>query len=90
MSAGDTGAGKLDGHDMPPLRDCVESALDHYFTHLDGHQVSGLFELVMGEVEAPLLAAVMRRAEGNLTRAAQMLGINRATLRRKLERYRLV
>ena len=70
-----------------PLRDCVREALDQYFARLDGHDTSGLFDLVMGEVEAPLLEVVMRRSGGNLTRAASLLGINRATLRKKLRHY---
>ena len=72
-----------------PLRECVREALDHYFAHLDGHETSGLFELVMAEVEAPLLEVVLRHSDGNLTRAASILGINRATLRKKLRRYDL-
>ena len=73
-----------------PLRACVKEAVENYFRHLDGHDVSEFFSLVMTEVEAPLLEAVLAHANGNQSRAAAMLGINRTTLRKKLKRYNLV
>ena len=73
-----------------PLRECVRHSVDNYFRHLDGHEASGLFDLVMSEVEAPLLEATLAHAGGNQSRAAAMLGINRATLRKKLQRHGLV
>ena len=72
-----------------PLRECVRDALSRYFRQLDGHDTCDLFELVMGEVEAPLLESVLEHTRGNLTRAAAILGINRGTLRKKLKQYRL-
>ncbi|MDX1513879.1 MAG: DNA-binding transcriptional regulator Fis [Gammaproteobacteria bacterium] len=72
-----------------PLRECVRDAVARYFRQLDGHDTSDLFELVMGEVEAPLLEAVLEHTRGNLTRAAAILGINRGTLRKKLKQYKL-
>ena len=79
-----------DNRRTEPLRTCVKEAVENYFRHLDGHDVSELFDLVMAEVEAPLLEAVLARTKGNQSRAAAMLGINRATLRKKLKRYNLV
>ena len=73
-----------------PLRSLVRQAVEEYFRNLDGHDASGLFELVMAEVEAPLLETTLAHAGGNQSRAAAMLGINRATLRKKLMRYGLV
>ena len=73
-----------------PLRECVRTSVDNYFRHLDGHDASGLFELVMAEVEAPLFESVLTYAKGNQSRAAKMLGINRETLRKKLRRYNLL
>jgi Fis family transcriptional regulator len=68
----------------------VKEAVENYFRHLDGHDVSELFDLVMAEVEAPLLESVLAHTNGNQSRAAAILGINRATLRKKLKRYNLV
>ena len=72
-----------------PLRAHAEAALGAYFERLNGHRPSGLYELVMREVEEPLFRAVMRHTDGNQCRAAEILGINRGTLRRKLEDYGL-
>ena len=72
-----------------PLRDHAEAALGAYFDRLNGHRPAGLYSLVMREVEEPLFRAVMRYAAGNQCRAAEILGINRGTLRRKLEDYDL-
>ena len=72
-----------------PLRECVRDALSRYFRQLDGYDACDLFELVMGEVEAPLLESVLEHTRGNLTKAAAILGINRGTLRKKLKQYRL-
>ena len=73
-----------------PLRECVRVAVGNYLRHLDGHDVSEFLALVMTEVEAPLLETVLAHAKGNQSRAAAMLGINRATLRKKLKRYDLI
>ena len=70
-----------------PLSDCVRIALDSYFEHLDGHNPSGLHQMVMEEVERPLFACVMSHTGGNQTRAAELLGISRSTLRKKLAHY---
>lgn len=72
-----------------PLRECVRDALSRYFRQLDGHDTCDLFELVISEVEAPLLEAVLEHTRGNMTRAAAILGINRGTLRKKLKQYNL-
>ena len=73
-----------------PLRDCVSDAMDEYFSALDGHDCSGLFEMVMREVEMPLLRSVLEHTDGNQTRASEILGLNRSTLRKKLRRYDLL
>jgi len=72
-----------------PLRECVRHALDKYFAHLDGHDTRGLHRLFMEEVETPLLEAVLAQTAGNQSRAAEVLGINRGTLRKKLKEYGL-
>lgn len=72
-----------------PLRECVRSAMVNYFDHLDGHSTSGLHRMVLNEVEVPLLEAVLSYTGGNQTLAAEVLGINRGTLRKKLKDYNL-
>ncbi|MGJ8513441.1 DNA-binding transcriptional regulator Fis [Carnimonas bestiolae] len=72
------------------LRETVAMTMDRYFTHLDGESVSDLYQMVITEVEAPLLASVMEHVNGNQTAASQMLGLNRGTLRKKLKQYGLL
>ena len=79
-----------DNRSSEPLRACVKVSVENYLRQLDGHDVSELFALVMKEVEAPLLEAVLAHTNGNQSRAAAILGINRATLRKKLKRYGLI
>jgi Fis family transcriptional regulator len=73
--------------DYSTLRQQVKRAMARYFLHLDGQSPSDLYQLVMNEVEAPLLEIVMQQADNNQSKAATMLGINRGTLRSKLKQY---
>lgn len=73
-----------------PLREAVDAAMRRYFAHLDGESVTDLYTMVLAEVEAPLLASVMEYVNGNQTRAADILGLNRGTLRKKLKQYALI
>ena len=68
---------------------CVESAMDIYFEDMDGHDPSNLYELVLSQTEKPMLEVVLRQTQGNITKSAEILGINRATLRKKLMKYGL-
>jgi Fis family transcriptional regulator len=68
----------------------TEEALHRYFKDLNGQKPGDLYDLVLSEVEAPLFKSVMDYASGNQTQAAQVLGINRATLRKKLKHYYLL
>ncbi|MBI1732557.1 MAG: Fis family transcriptional regulator [Gammaproteobacteria bacterium] len=61
--------------------------MERYFRDMDGHDPAGLYDLFLAEVERPLFEVVMENTRGNLSRAAQMLGLNRATLRSRLEKY---
>ena len=80
----------LNGHAREiPLRNHTEQALSSYFDSLNGHRPGRLYDLVMREVDLPLFQAVMDYAEGNQSRAATILGINRGTLRKKLREYGL-
>lgn len=71
------------------LKDFTEDALRTYLRNLNGHRPADMYRLVMGEIEPPLFQAVMDYTEGNQTLAAEILGLNRATLRKKLKQYDL-
>lgn len=73
-----------------PLRQCVERAMEEYFSHLDGQTCTDLYQLVLQEVEDPLLNAVMKYTRNNQSKASEMLGLNRGTLRKKLKLYDLL
>ncbi|MDS4028786.1 MAG: DNA-binding transcriptional regulator Fis [Candidatus Contendobacter sp.] len=73
-----------------PLRDHVAETLRIYFHNLGGQAPSNLYDLVLREVEPPLLDIVMKFTRGNQTQAAIILGINRGTLRKKLRQYGLI
>src|SRR6202166_1088354 len=75
---------RLSGRDLP-LRSHAERALSDYFTSLNGHRPAHLYDMVLREVEEPLFRVVLDYAEGNQSRAAVILGINRGTLRKKLK-----
>jgi Fis family transcriptional regulator len=77
----------LVAHKNQPLHDSVRQALESYFTQLKGQPPSNLYELVLAEVEVPLLEAVMEYTKGNQSRAAILLGLSRGTLRKKLKIY---
>jgi len=84
---GDSGA-RLNGRELP-LRNHAERALSDYFTSLNGDRPAHLYDLVLREVEEPLFRVVLDYAEGNQSRAAGILGINRGTLRKKLRQFGL-
>ncbi|PCH65077.1 MAG: DNA-binding transcriptional regulator Fis [Gammaproteobacteria bacterium] len=73
----------------PPLSVCVETALKDYFEQLNGHSTANLYDMLMAEVEAPLFKATLLHTNGNQSRAAEILGLNRGTLRKKLKTYGL-
>ena len=72
-----------------PLSYYVDASLKRYFKDLNGHQPNELYRLILNEVEKPLLLRVMHHCAGNSSRAAEMLGINRATLRKKIQQYQI-
>ena len=69
---------------------CVRRSLNRYFKDLDGEEPSDIYDMVVKAVEKPLLLFIMDRAEGNQSRAAELLGINRNTLRKKLNEHGLL
>jgi Fis family transcriptional regulator len=72
------------------LDQCVRRSLEQYFSDLDGARPHALHDMVINAVERPLLQFAMERSDGNQSAAAELLGINRNTLRKKLQEYRLV
>ena len=69
---------------------CVSGALARYFALLDGQHTTDLYALVLREVEAPLFRTVLTHTGGNQCRAAEILGLNRGTLRKKMKQYDLL
>lgn len=69
------------------VADAIDMALEQYFHDLDGEVPCALYDMVLARVEKPLLYAILKRVDGNQTKAADMLGINRNTLRKKLQTY---
>lgn len=72
------------------LRNCVRRSLNEYFNNLEGEAVNDLYPMVLAEMEIPLLEKVLEYTRGNQTKAAEMLGLNRGTLRKKLKQYGLL
>jgi len=73
-----------------PIRRSVTSAIELYLEDMNGHEINDLYHVVLSEVEPAILDVVMTYVEGNQTEAAEMLGISRGTLRKKLKLYGLV
>ena len=71
----------------PPLSSSIESALHSYLETLDGHKPCDLHKMVIGEAEQTLFKVVLQHVQGNQSRAAEMLSMNRGTRRKKLKQY---
>jgi len=67
----------------------VKNSLERYFHDLNGEKTTDVYDMVISEVERPLLEIVMRHVKSNQCRAAELLGINRNTLRKKLKHHKL-
>ena len=72
------------------LREIVEQSINQYFENLGGHETIDLYDLVLKEVELPLLIAVLKQTKNNQSKASKILGLNRGTLRKKLKQYNLI
>ena len=80
----------FDSYSKNPLKDEVRKAMRRYFNQLDKKNMPiNVYELVLKEVEPPLLESVMRFANNNQSKASRILGINRTTLRTKLKKYNI-
>jgi len=72
------------------IEECVRSSLDGYFKDLRGTEPHGMYDMMVRVLEKPLLEVVMQQADQNQSRAAQWLGLNRNTLRKKLIEHKLL
>ncbi len=72
------------------IEECVRQSLDSYFKDLRGTEPDGLYDMMVQTMEKPLLEVVMQQAQQNQSRAAQWLGLNRNTLRKKLIDHKLI
>jgi Fis family transcriptional regulator len=68
----------------------VRLAMQQYFLDLDGEAPQPIYDMVLAQVEKPLIEVVLAHAQGNQTRAAELLGMNRNTLRKKMKQYDLI
>ena len=71
------------------LADCVKRSLERYFKDMEGEKPTSIHEMVLKNIEKPMIETVLGHAEGNQTLAAEMLGINRNTLRKKMQQLRI-
>ncbi|NPA71840.1 MAG: Fis family transcriptional regulator [Gammaproteobacteria bacterium] len=72
------------------LSEQVTQTLDRYFDSLQEQQASDLYEMVIQQVEKPMIEFVLTKTDNNQTQTAQILGINRNTLRKKMQKYQLI
>ena len=72
------------------IEECIRANLETYFRDLNGTEPAGMYEMLVKAAERPLLDVVMQKADQNQSRAAEWLGLNRNTLRKKLVEHRLI
>lgn len=74
-------------HTESELSACVRRLVQDYFRNMEGESCTGVYDMVVESVEKPLLEVVLQQVQGNQTLASEILGINRSTLRKKIQRY---
>ncbi|MBE2262838.1 MAG: Fis family transcriptional regulator [Burkholderiaceae bacterium] len=72
------------------IEECIRATLETYFRDLNGTEPAGMYEMLVKAAERPLLDVVMQKADQNQSRAAEWLGLNRNTLRKKLVEHQLI
>ena len=72
------------------IDECIRESLNAYFHDMEGEEPTGMYDMLLSTVEKPVLEVVMQRAEQNQSRAADWLGLNRNTLRKKLLEHKLL
>lgn len=68
---------------------CVKDAIEVYFEDMDGHDPEDLYDLFLSQAEKPMIEVVLQQTQRNMTRSSKILGMNRATLRKKIKKYGL-
>ena len=71
------------------LREFVSQVMKDYFEKIDGYPIDKVYNLVIGEVEQPLIEETIKYCNGNQTKASELLGISRGTLRKKMKQYNI-
>ena len=71
------------------LSQSINESLEDYFTHLDGQPPHAIYDMVLGCVEKPMIEFILNKVGGNQSKAAEILGLNRNTLRKKMAQYKL-
>jgi Fis family transcriptional regulator len=71
------------------LADCVKRSLERYFKDMDGEKPTSIYEMVLKNIEKPMIEMVLGKTQGNLSLAAEMLGVTRNTLRKKMQQLRI-
>ncbi|MEA3194093.1 MAG: Fis family transcriptional regulator, factor for inversion stimulation protein [Betaproteobacteria bacterium] len=71
------------------LADCVKRSLERYFKDMDGEKPTSIYEMVLKNIEKPMIEMVLGKAAGNQSLAAEMLGVTRNTLRKKMQQLRI-
>lgn len=77
-------------HNNEHISHTVKVAMEQYFRDLDGEAPAAIYDMVLACVEKPLIEVVLAHTQGNQTRAAELLGLNRNTLRKKMKSYDLI
>ena len=77
-------------HQITDIAHCIEQNLNQYFQTLEGEKAQDVYEMVLLRVEKPMLQVVMKQCKGNQSKAAEVLGLNRNTLRKKLAQHDLL
>ena len=89
QAIGETMINKDDNQGITQLYNAVKHSIRRYLYELDGTQPHDMYDLVLRQVEQPLLEAILEHTKGNQSKAAEYLGLNRGTLRKKLRTYNL-
>ncbi len=71
------------------LDECIKESLEGYFTNLEGEQPHAIYGMVLACVEKPMLEYILNKVGGNQSKAAEILGINRNTLRKKMAAHNI-